>query len=383
MIDRKELESREKSLLSPFAIFAGDSEGRVYPEEEAEFRTCFQRDRDRIIHSRAFRRLEYKTQVFVNSEGDHYRTRLTHTIEVANTAGAIARMLGLNPELVESIALAHDLGHPPFGHAGEDALSKCMSGNGGFEHNTQSLRIVDVLEYLYPAFPGLNLTSEVRGGLIKHPLEYSVTGDPAKDPKPVASFESHLVDLADAIAYVSADLEDGLRSGLLSLDELREVKLIALVEEQIHSIYKDVTEKHLRYQLARLVKNHLINDLAFETDKNLQGADIAGKGEVLANAETYMRYSQGTGAMMSELRAFLYKNFYNHFKVLRMQSKSKMVVTKLFEAFRDNPGMLPPRFAKEAESLGVHRVVCDYVSGMTDRFAQIEYGRLFDPFERV
>ena len=372
-VTRMSLEHREREWLASYAIKSADTKGRTYPEKEHDFRTAFQRDRDRIIHSTAFRRLEYKTQVFVNHEGDHYRTRLTHTLEMSQIARTIGRVLRLNEDLIEAIALAHDLGHGPFGHAGQDALSELMKGHGGFEHNRQCLRIVEKLEESYSGFPGLNLTFEVREGLRKH----------ARNQIP--SLEAEVVDFADSIAYNCHDLDDGLRAGLLDLNALEKIKLWQEVNRYIQKKSRS-TSPAIKVKIAiRLLINRLTNDLISETVKNIKRFGIQKPAD-LARASSKVQvvgFSKGLGKKVDQLKTFLTEHLYFHYRVVRMTEKGQRFIRELFRLYVEKPKQLPPHVKKRAQADGVYRAVCDYLAGMTDRFALDEYNRLFSPYERV
>jgi dGTPase len=382
MPDRHFFEEQETGLLAPYASSSVRSRGRVHKEAEHRFRTAFQRDRDRVIHSTAFRRLEYKTQVFVNHEGDHYRTRLTHSLEAAQIARTMSRYLRLNEDLTEAVTLAHDLGHTPFGHAGEDAMNALMAGHGGFEHNLQSLRIVDHIEKRYPEFRGLNLTFEVREGIFKH--------SPRKDAGPEEfrdglnpSLEAQLVDLADEIAYINHDLEDGLTSRLLDVFVLEEVELWRQHFGEACRRYPKEPEK-IRIRVAiRGIIDHLTTDLITETALATESAGIATESDVRGHADRLARFTPDVEDLKARLKRFLFQNLYRHYRVVRMAEKAKRVVRELFEAYVSNPRQLPPHIGVRIEGEGLHRVVCDYIAGMTDRFALDEHRKLFDPLERL
>jgi dGTPase len=365
------------SELTPYAVCSANSRGRVHPDEPPLHRSEFQRDRDRIVHSTAFRRLEYKTQVFVNHEGDLFRTRLTHSLEVAQIARGVARALRLNEDLVEAISLAHDLGHTPFGHAGQDALNECMAGQGGFEHNLQSLRIVDLLEERYAAFDGLNLCFETREGIVKHcSLENArKLGDLGErflnNTQP--SLEAQICNYADEIAYNNHDVDDGLRSGLISLDQLQEVSLFARYAADATSVYPGIGGRRLVHETVRRMINVLVCDLIDTTASNIatkQPKDIA---EARACAPL-VAFSEGLREAQREMKRFLHKHLYQHFQVLRMTSKAHRIVSDLFSAFISDPRMLPPQFLSGDEQ---PRRVADYIAGMTDRYAMKEHRRLF------
>jgi dGTPase len=384
MKDRAYFESRERESLAPYAMKAADSRGRAYPEPEHAFRMAFQRDRDRIIHSSAFRRLEYKTQVFVNHEGDYYRTRLTHTMEAAQITRTVARALGLNQDLAEAVALSHDLGHTPFGHAGEHVLAGLMKDHGGFEHNSQSLRIVEVLEERYANFPGLNLTYEVREGIVKHSGRFDrprVADFNAEEAPPL---EAQIVDLADEIAYNSHDIDDGLQSGMLSLEDLEGV---ALWEES----YRDVCRTHpqssptvLRYQSVRRILDALVRDLITTIESRLEKQSIASVEDVRRVKPCISALSPQMDANVRALKDRLMDRLYRHQRVRRMGAKAKRVMTGIFEAYMDDPGQMPAHIvARAGKATPMPRVIADYIAGMTDRFALEEYAKLYDPWERV
>ena len=378
---RERLEGREAETLAPYAVLASQSRGRSYPEPESRYRTAFQKDRDRVIHTSAFRRLEYKTQVFVNYEGDHYRTRLTHTLEVAQVAKSITRALGLNDDLAETIALAHDLGHPPFGHAGEDTLNRLAQAEGGFDHNKQSLRVVTELERRYPDFPGLNLTWETLEGIMKHETEYDLpglgfSGDWEPDLQP--SLEAQVVNIADELAYNAHDLEDGLRSGHLTPPQIAEVPLVGALMTRL-----GLEPYHFgsaeRYILIRELLGLTIESTIRETDRQLgvYGVETL-KGVRHAEAKLVCTEPK-LHAQLADLKSFLYQNLYYHYRQIRMTRKADRMLSALFAAYCDAPKMLPWAVQAEVEGKGLVRTVTDYLAGMTDRYAADEYRRLFDP----
>ncbi|WP_310674176.1 deoxyguanosinetriphosphate triphosphohydrolase [Burkholderia multivorans] len=365
--------------LAPYAAHASQSRGRRYPEAPPAARTEFQRDRDRIVHSTAFRRLEYKTQVFVNHEGDLFRTRLTHSLEVAQIARSVARNLRLNEDLVEAISLAHDLGHTPFGHAGQDALNACMREYGGFEHNLQSLAVVDELEEHYGAFNGLNLCFETREGILKHcsrenARKLGALGErflQGRQP----SLEAQLANIADEIAYNNHDVDDGLRSGLITIEQLAEVELWQRHYEQALAEFPHLEGRRLVHETVRRIINTLIVDLIDETTRNLARVAPASIDDVRA-APPLVSHSEPVAAQAAALKRFLFKNLYRHYKVMRMASKAQRVVTGLFDAFIDDPRLLPPPYQPD-DRAQQPRLVAHYIAGMTDRFALKEYQRLF------
>ena len=365
--------------LAPYAVSETASKGRGIAETRPEARTEFQRDRDRIIHSTAFRRLEYKTQVFVNHEGDLFRTRLTHSIEVAQIGRSIARRLQLNEDLVEAVSLAHDLGHTPFGHAGQDALNSCMQEYGGFEHNLQSLRVVDMLEERYAAFDGLNLCFETREGILKHcaPERAATLGQVGErflnNQRP--TLEAQIANLADEIAYNNHDVDDGLRSGLLELEQLSSVALFAQHLQAVRKVYPDLGGRRLIHETVRRMINTLVSDLILETENNLQQYAPSNLDEVRA-APAIVAFSAGMVEQSRELKAFLRTHLYRHYRVMRMSAKAQRIINDLFHAFISDPRMLPPQFRRQAENDGP-RAVADYIAGMTDRYAIREHRRIF------
>jgi dGTPase len=365
--------------LASYAVSAANSGGRRLAEETPPGRSEFQRDRDRIIHSGAFRRLEYKTQVFVNHEGDLFRTRLTHSIEVAQIARSIARQLRLNEDLVEAISLAHDLGHTPFGHAGQDALNECMQAYGGFEHNLQSLRVVDVLEERYAAFDGLNLTFETREGILKHcsPENARALGELGQrfleNRRP--SLEAQIANLADEIAYNNHDVDDGLRSGLITLEQLEEVPLVAQHLQTVRGAHPDLDRRRLRHETVRRMINTLVTDLIACSEGNIASEGVTSLEEVRA-APRLITFSKEMAESARQLKAFLRVNLYRHYRVLRMSTKAHRIIAELFAAFMSDPRLLPPQFQQTAEQDRA-RSVADYIAGMTDRYAIREHRRIF------
>ncbi len=381
MIMRQSLEEFEANHLSPYAAKSRESRGRAHAEAEHPYRTAFQRDRDRVIHTTAFRRLEYKTQVFVNYEGDYYRTRLTHSIETAQIARTMARALGLNEDLTEAISLAHDLGHTPFGHSGELALHELMQAHGGFNHNSQSLRIVEQLERRYTSFPGLNLTWEVREGIVKHVTEYDAADAAGYDADKRASLEAQLVNAADEIAYTTHDLDDGLRSDLIRPNDLGDMRIWAQTLEALAVRPDDFTDV-TRHQVVRYLINLEVSDVIQSVDSRLQELNIRSPADVHAAPCNLVGFSATMQSLNRELKGFLLERLYRHHRVMRMQVKAQRMIRQLFEAYLSEPRQLPlevqARFADE----GPERVVCDYIAGMTDRFAIQEYQSLFDPAVR-
>ncbi|MBW2038376.1 MAG: deoxyguanosinetriphosphate triphosphohydrolase [Deltaproteobacteria bacterium] len=375
----------ERRDLAPYASCSRSSKGRKYPEEFKDDRPAFERDRDRIIHCAAFRRLEYKTQVFVNHEGDYYRTRLTHSLEVAQIARGIARKLRLNEELTEAIALAHDLGHTPFGHAGESALNVLMSDYGGFEHNLQSLRVVEMLEERYPNFPGLNLTFETREGLAKHSSYHdSPSVDLSEYEMSLApTLEAQIINLADEIAYNNHDIDDGLESSLIQMEELMEVPIWQEVYQRVERKYPHAIPKAKKYTAISHLIGLLIQDVVAQTQKAIKDSGIETLKDVRCIRRNSVSYSPQVQKDSDLLKAFLYKRLYRHWRVERMRIKAEKFITELFNAYIENPTLLPEKYQGRMAEEPAPKVVCDYIAGMTDRFALGEYKKLFDPYERV
>jgi dGTPase len=365
--------------LAPYAARPETTRGRKFSEPPPGGRSEFQRDRDRIIHCGAFRRLEYKTQVFVNHEGDLFRTRLTHSLEVAQIARSVARTLGLCEDLAEAVSLAHDLGHTPFGHSGQDALNECLREHGGFEHNLQSLRVVDLLEQRYGAFDGLNLCFETREGILKHcSLKHArALGDVGlrfiKKQQP--SLEAQLANLADEIAYNNHDVDDGLRSGLISLAQLEEVRIFSRHLADVRSLYPQLHDRRLIHETVRRMINSLVSDLAEESRRLIRERAPASVEEVRL-APPLIAFSGGIHAEQQELKVFLRRYLYQHYRVQRMANKARRIVRELFEAFMAEPRLLPPEFQNRARD-DAPRAIADYIAGMTDRYAIREHRRIF------
>ena len=379
---RQIIEQSEDRSLAPYGFRSRDSRGREHPEDEPAYRTRFQRDRDRILHTTAFRRLEYKTQVFVNYEGDYYRTRLTHTLEVAQIGRTLARALGANEDLVEAICLAHDLGHPPFGHAGEAMLNQLMAEHGGFEHNKQSLRIVEKLERRYPEFPGLNLTWEVREGMVKHETEYDASDARRFEPELRGTLAAQLANPADELAYTAHDLDDGLRSGLIKPADLDGLALWEHVKESVGWEGADFS-RMWRHRVVRRLIGILVRDVVTETSRRLEAEAVDSTAALQGLPENVVALSDEMHAMTRELKHFLYERLYRHPRVMRMQMKAERIITALFEVYIAEPRQLPWDEQAKLETRSLHRTVCDYLAGMTDRYALQEHAKMFDPFERV
>ena len=374
--------------LAPYASHPDKSKGRKRPETPDSTRNCFQRDRDRIVHSTAFRRLVYKTQVFLNHEGDLFRTRLTHSLEVAQLGRSIARSLGLNEDLVEAIALAHDLGHTPFGHAGQDTLNECMAAHGGFEHNLQSLRVIDALEERYPAYDGLNLTFEAREGVLKHCSRRNAELLEAQEPGGIGrrfiegtqpSLEAQLCNLADEIAYNAHDIDDGVRSGLVTLEQFEAVPLFVHFRDDTLREYPEVRGRRLLFDSIRRMLSQQVYDVIEATSAALASAAPRSVDDVRM-AATLVGFSAPMRAQSSELKRFLFKNLYRHPQVVETTGRAQRVVTELFAAYVAEPREMKPRFTRQAlegEPPARARTVADYIAGMTDRYAMREHRRLF------
>jgi dGTPase len=381
------------SSLAPYAAHGEHSRGRRHPEPAPEYRSEYQRDRDRIVHSTAFRRLVYKTQVFVNHEGDLYRTRLTHSLEVAQIARTAARALKLNEELSEAICLAHDLGHTPFGHAGQDALNECMADFGGFEHNLQSLRVVDELEEHYAEFDGLNLTFECREGILKH-CSYNnaiLLGDVGERfiRRQQPGLEAQLANFADEIAYNNHDVEDGIRAGHIRVDALLTVPLFRRYHDEVQAKYPTLAGRRLVYEILRRMINHLVSDLIDSSAARLRLSGVRSIAEVRLHSQALIGFSDTTRELNYALKSFLREQLYKHYKVRRMTAKARRVVRELFETFFSDPALMPDeheartRLESVQGPAGRARAVADYIAGMTDRYAILEHSRLFDPRERT
>jgi dGTPase len=381
MFTREQLEKLERQRLASYAVKSCESRGRVHSELEHPYRTAFQRDRDRIIHTTAFRRLEYKTQVFVNYEGDYYRTRLTHTIETAQIGRTMARALGCNEDLTEAISLAHDLGHTPFGHSGELALQELMKEHGGFNHNRQSVRIVEDLERRYPTFPGLNLTWEVREGIAKHTTDYDVSQAEGYEPEKRATLEGQLVNAADEIAYTTHDLDDGLRSGLIQVSDLHDMELWREALDEVGISERDVMDM-ARHQVIRYLVNLEVTDVIQTADSRLTEWSIRSVEGVRSASKNLVGFSPRLQSRNRQLKDFLLERLYQHHRVMRMQTKARRLIQQLFETYLAEPRQLPLEVQLEMAQKKPERVVCDYIAGMTDRFAIQEYHKLFDPATR-
>jgi len=387
-------EQSYESSLAPYACRACHSRGRLHDEPETPHRNPYQRDRDRIIHCTAFRRLEYKTQVFVNHEGDHYRTRLTHSIEVAQIARSICRSMRLHEDLAEAVALAHDLGHTPFGHSGQDALNAAMQAYGGFEHNRQSLRIVEKLEHKYAAFTGLNLSYETREGIVKHHSTYDTPKNQSLSHFRLheqPALESQIGNLADEIAYNNHDIDDGYRAGMLSIDDLKGLVLFGRFYAQAEAEFPNAIERLKVNETIRHMINFLIVDVVEETNRRITQAKVVSYADVRAAGSALVGFSKPVRQMNGEMKKFLYKNMYRHYRVARMANKAERILREIFEVYMQNPSMLPDNQQSEMVESKVNdvlteqrqaRIIADYIAGMTDRYALDEHDRLFNVHAR-
>jgi dGTPase len=378
LFTREVLQDQEDQNLAPYGIRSKDSRGRQFPQEEPPYRTCFQRDRDRVLHTTAFRRLEYKTQVFFNFEGDYYRTRLTHTLEVTQIGRTIARALGANEDLVEAICLAHDLGHPPFGHSGESTLAKLMKDKGGFDHNKHSFRIVTQLEKRYQDFNGLNLSWEVLEGIVKHETEYDKSDALDFNPELRGSLEAQITNAADELAYTAHDLDDGLRSGMINEGMLSGIELWEILLSTVgikNSNLDDLTRHRIIRKLIGMEVTNLIN----HTAETLRQSGVTSVEELQSLPYNVVGLEEEMIQRNRQLKDFLYRNLYRHFRVVRMSVKAEKILTEIFQTYINEPSVLPSHIQLLASERGLHRAVCDYLAGMTDRFAVDEYQRLFNP----
>jgi len=379
--NRQQLEEIEDKSLASYGMRSKDSKGRAYLDSEPDYRTSFQRDRDRILHTTAFRRLEYKTQVFINFEGDYFRTRLTHTLEVAQIGRTLARALGANEDLVESICLAHDLGHSPFGHSGEIALARLMKEYGGFDHNKQSLRIVTELEQRYPEFPGLNLTWEVREGMVKHESEYDISDARDFNPELRGNLETQIANVADELAYTTHDLDDGLRSGMISPQMLEGIALWEILRETYNWHGATLSDME-RHRMIRHLVGLMVTDMLQTTETRIKDSKAKTALDIQKLKHNIIGYSEEMQRRNRELKDFLYAKLYRHYRVVRMQVKAERNISELFHAYRAEPAMLPGHVRSLIEKRGLERTICDYIAGMTDRYALEEHQKLFNPFEK-
>lgn len=380
LIDRATIEDHERTILAPYAALSAESRGRAYPQPEHSFRTCFQRDRDRIVHSAAFRRMEFKTQVFLPHEGDHFRTRLTHTIEVAQISRTMARCLRLNEDLAEAIALAHDLGHTPFGHAGEDVLHDLLKEQGGFNHNNQSLRVVEILEQRYVEHPGLNLSYEVREGIVKHETSMKISR-PEFGPSSRPTLEASLVDIADEIAYNAHDVDDGVNAGLIRLEDLRELgiwKAAPLADPfETSGVWKNLDEGQRRYLVVRYLIEAMTTDVLKETARRLEAGNVTSVDDLRNSIDRVAQYSLHLDPYVRELKSFLRTRLYKHPRLMTLIQRARTTIEFLFDYFMKDPEKLPARYHEMLLTEKTEVVIADYIAGMTDRYAE----RLFAQYE--
>jgi len=380
---RTERDAIEKNSLATYALKSYESKGRIHDENKSTSRTAFERDRDRIIHTTAFRRLEYKTQVFVFYEGDHYRTRLTHTLEVAQLGRSLARGLGCNQDLTEAICLAHDLGHAPFGHAGEHILNQLMTEHGGFNHNTQSYRVVTELEQRYPQFNGLNLTYETRSGMIKHETAYDKSDATGYAPEKRASLEAQISNLADEIAYNAHDLDDGLRAELFTPQDLDELTIWGELTNSV-SWQNGAPLSHIcRHEIIRELIGLSISNVLAHTSNNLEAQKLDTPEKIQTHPENIVGYTEEFGEKIQQLKNFLYQRMYRHYRLMRMQFKAERFISEMFNVYLKDPRMLPDSVQPNLDTTPLPRVITDYIAGMTDRYALDEWKKIFDPYERA
>lgn len=372
------LEEIEEKAVAPYGVMSKNSKGRLYPDKEPEYRTRFQRDRDRIIHTSAFRRLEYKTQVFINYEGDHYRTRLTHTLEVTQIGRSIARALGANEDLVEAICLAHDLGHPPFGHSGETILNRLLIDQGGFDHNKQSYRVVTKLENRYPNFPGLNLSWEVLEGIVKHESEYDVSDAKDFNPELRGNLETQIANVADELAYTAHDLDDGLRSKMIYPQMLNGIELWEILCANVQWLGGELDDL-IRHTMIRRLIGMEIDDVLSNTNELIKNHAIQTSEDIQKLPFNIVGFSETMQKRNRTLKVFLFSNLYRHYRVQRMSFKAENILSDLYNTYMTEPTILPRHIQEKFDSNIPERVVCDYIAGMTDRFAIDEHQKLFDP----
>ncbi len=377
--DRQKLEEIEEQSLAPYGMRSKDSKGRAHSSGEPAYRTAFQRDRDRVLHTTAFRRLEYKTQVFINYEGDYFRTRLTHTLEVAQIGRTLARALGGNEDLTESICLAHDLGHPAFGHSGEVALNRLMKDHNGFDHNKQSVRIITKLEERYPDFRGLNLTWEVREGMVKHESEYDISDASEYDPDLRGNLETQIANVADELAYTAHDLDDGLRSGMITPSQLDGIALWEILAET-YNWHGPVLDDMMRHRMIRHLVGIEVSDVVNATNTRIKESGVDSPLAVQQLSYNLLGHSEDMTRRNRELKDFLYAKLYRHPRVVRMAVKAERIISDLFNAYTDEPAILPTHVQALREERSLERIACDYIAGMTDRYAVDEHRKLFDPF---
>ncbi|MFA6134279.1 MAG: deoxyguanosinetriphosphate triphosphohydrolase [Phycisphaerae bacterium] len=376
---RELYEQNHRAWLHPAAVSEAQAGGRKFPESEHPYRTCFQRDRDRIVHCSAFRRLDFKTQVFVPHEDDHFRTRLTHTLEVAQIGRTLARALRLNEDLVETVALAHDLGHPPFGHCGEAVLNELMADHGRFEHNRQSLRVVDYLEHPYPQFRGLNLSQVVRECLARHQTRYDVPGGEEFDPRLQSVLEGQLVDLADELAYTSADLEDSLAAGCISVEELAELPLWRQAWQAAEQDCPGARPIHQRIRACKAVLAAMADDVLAHASRQMAELALASPQAVRMAPRRCMGFSPAMAPAVAQLQDFLMQRVYLRGENAQREQEAGRLIRELCSAYLAQPSLLPPRYQQRIEAQGLHRVICDYIAGMTDRFCRLEHRKIVGP----
>ena len=369
---------KEEIIIAPYGTRSKDTKGRLFPEEEHSYRGCYQRDKDRILHTTSFRRLEYKTQVFVNDEGDYYRTRLTHTLEVAQIGRTLARALGGNEDLAEAICLAHDMGHPPFGHSGEEVLARKMVNHGGFNHNRQTLRIVTKLEKRYNGFNGLNLSYETLEGIAKHETEYDTMGGMDFNPDLRGSLEAQIANMADETAYSAHDLDDGLRSGLLTLEMVQGLGIWRMISDSIHFADSKLSDLD-RHRFITALTAIEVDDIVEHSEQMIQKNRIESVSDLVHMPYNIVSNSDMMVGMNRELKDFLYNNMYRHYRVVRMSAKADMILSRLFDTFLNNPKLMPTHIQEMIDEKGLEVAICDYIAGMTDRYAVKQYQKLFDP----
>ncbi len=369
---------KEEIIIAPYGTHSKDTRGRAFREDEHDYRSCYQRDKDRIIHTTSFRRLEYKTQVFINDEGDYYRTRLTHTIEVAQIGRTLARALGGNEDLTEAICLAHDIGHPPYGHSGEETLNRKMADHGGFNHNRQTLRILTTLEKRYSDFDGLNLCYETLEGIVKHETEYDSNSESDYNPELRGSIEAQIANMSDETAYSAHDLDDGLRSGLLTLDQVRELELWRILEEELRFSGNSLSDLD-RHRFIHRLTGMEADDIVSTTLSNIKTNHIESVSDLVQMPYNVVENSDDWKKLNRQLKDFLYTNLYRHYRVLRMSAKADMILSALFDAFLKRPQLLPNHIYAAIDRKGPETAICDYIAGMTDRYATEQYSKLFMP----
>ena len=369
---------KEEIIIAPYGTHSKDTRGRLFPEEEHSYRGCYQRDKDRILHTTSFRRLEYKTQVFVNDEGDYYRTRLTHTLEVAQIGRTLSRALGGNEDLAEAICLAHDMGHPPFGHSGEEVLARKMINHGGFNHNRQTLRIVTKLEKRYNGFTGLNLSYETLEGIAKHETEYDTMGDMDFNPDIRGSLEAQIANMADETAYSAHDLDDGLRSGLLTLDMVQSLGIWRMISDSLHFADSKLSDLD-RHRFVTALTALEVDDIVEHSEQMIQKNRIESVSDFVHMPYNIVSNSDMMVGMNRELKDFLFNNMYRHYRVVRMSATADMILSRLFDTFLNNPKLMPSHIQVMIDEKGLEVAICDYIAGMTDRYAVKQYQKLFDP----